>query len=288
MGLQAPDPDLLAAHRGQRVVTPSGFVLDGALDRFPAPPVSSPAEDGDGDGVVNEVDPSVVDYLEFYLLNYFTPGTYQQTERTRQGRRLMERIGCTTCHIPDLVLARDRRVAAVETSYDPQRGVFNNLFATVMPLFRTFDDGSGHPQRKVAAHKPSVVKDIFTDFKRHDLGPNFWERNFDGTLTKAFMTEPLWGVGSTAPYGHNGRYVTLEEVIKSHDGEAREARQAFMALSATRQQWIIAFLHTLILFGPPDTASTLEAGNPSHPDFPQRGHGSINLRGLFNDPSDPE
>lgn len=26
-----------------------------------------------------------------------------------------------------------------------------------------------------------LVKDIFTDFKQHDLGTNFYERNWDGT-----------------------------------------------------------------------------------------------------------
>lgn len=30
--------------------------------------------------------------------------------------------------------------------------------------------------------EPFVVSDIFADFKRHDLGPAFHERNFDGTL----------------------------------------------------------------------------------------------------------
>jgi hypothetical protein len=30
-----------------------------------------------------------------------------------------------------------------------------------------------------------VVNDIFTDFKRHDFGPNFYERNWDRTLPSA-------------------------------------------------------------------------------------------------------
>ena len=58
-------------------------------------------------------------------------------------------------------------------------------------------------------YEPFLVKNIFTDFKRHDLGPNFWERNYDGTMRKEFLSTPLWGVGSTAPYGHDGRSMNL-------------------------------------------------------------------------------
>ena len=72
MGLETADPDLSAANHGGRVVTPSGMVLDGSADGFAPPPVSDPGEDGDGDGVVDEVDAALVDYLEFYL-NYFRP-----------------------------------------------------------------------------------------------------------------------------------------------------------------------------------------------------------------------
>jgi len=41
MGLEAVDPDLLAASAGGHVVTPSGIVLDGAIDTIKAPPVAS-------------------------------------------------------------------------------------------------------------------------------------------------------------------------------------------------------------------------------------------------------
>src|SRR5688572_1010486 len=53
MGLQSPDPDILAAHQGARVVTPSGMVLDGGLDPVEVPLVQSASEDGDGDGITN-------------------------------------------------------------------------------------------------------------------------------------------------------------------------------------------------------------------------------------------
>jgi len=51
---------------------------------------------------------------------------------------------------------------------------------------------------------------------------------------------------------------------------------------------VIAFLQSLILFPPDDTASTPNPGDADAPGFPQRGHGSIALSVLFGDPRDPE
>jgi len=190
--------------------------------------------------------------------------------------------------VPDLQIDRDRRVADVETVYDPQRGIFNNLFATAAPLFDAVPDGSAYPPLKKPRHQPFLVKNIFTDFKRHDLGPNFYERNWDGTLQKEFLTRPLWGTGSKVAYGHDGRSINLAEIILRHGGEAREARDAFADLNDDRQQAILAFLDSLALFPPDDTASNLDPGDPNAPSFPQFGHGSIKLTVLFNDPTNKE
>ena len=149
MGLEAADPDLLAASEGARVVTPAGMVLDGGIDHLDPPPVATASEDGDDDGVVDEVDPALVDYLEFYLLNYFRPGRYEPyPSASRKGLRIFEEIGCASCHIPDLEIERDRRVADVDTEYDPEHGGFNGLFATAAPAVR---DGRGRERPAAAA-----------------------------------------------------------------------------------------------------------------------------------------
>jgi mono/diheme cytochrome c family protein len=288
MGLQSVDPELMQAHNGGSITTPSGMVLDGAQDQIEAPPTDNALDDPDHDGVVNEIPTSLVDFMEFYLLNYFKPAVYQQTDETRQGRVFFERIGCSQCHVPDLQIAKDRRVADVETAYDADRGIFNNLFATPAPLFDLLDDHSGFPAIKQPKLQTFLVRNIFTDFKRHNLGPNFFERNFDGTIRKEFLTTALWGVGSTSPYGHDGRSVNLLEVILRHGGEAQGVRDAFGRLSSANQERIIAFLETLIVFPPDDTASTLDPGDRSAFNFPQFGHGSIRLSALFNNPNDPE
>ncbi len=282
MGLSASnDPDLAAAHSGARVVTPAGMVLDGTKDKVDGPAAPDPVNG-------NEVDTAVVDYLEFYLLNYFKPALYKQDEDTEKGRRLFDKIGCSSCHVSDLKINHDRRVADLETNYDPVHGNFNNLFAVATPLFKTVDDGSGYPSLKQPAGGSFLVKNIFTDFKRHDLGPNFHERNWDGTMQTQFETRALWGVGSTSPYGHDGRSITLNDVILRHGGEAQQSRDAYAELSDHNQDMLIKFLNSLVLFPPDDTASTLDPGNRNTPGFPQFGHGSIKLGVLFNDPNDPE
>jgi hypothetical protein len=51
---------------------------------------------------------------------------------------------------------------------------------------------------------------------------------------------------------------------------------------------LLAFLNSLVLFPPDDTASTLDPADPSKSNFPQFGHGSIKLTVLFNDSADLE
>jgi len=288
MGMPAADPDLLMASSGGKVTTPSGMVLDGSQDTIEAPPASDPGADPDGDHVANEVPVSIIDHMEFYLLNYFKPGIYKQTRQTQRGEKLFAKLGCASCHVADLWIDHDRRVADVETVYDPVRGNLNNLFAIATPLINVVDDGSGFPALKMPKLQPFLVKDIYSDFKRHDLGPNFYERNYDGTMTTQFLTRPLWGVGSTGPYGHDGRSINLTEVILRHGGESQASRDSFATLEPEDQDAVNAFLNSLVIFPPDDTASTLDPGNKGATNFPQSGHGSIKLTVLFNNPGDPE
>lgn len=288
MGLQSVDPLTATAASGGRAVTPTGMVLDGSTDRIQRSLVTNPQDDGDRDGVTNEIPTALVDHMEFYLFNYFKPGRYQHTNNAQIGQNLMVQIGCTGCHIPNLVVTSDRRIADVETVYDANRGVFNKLFATATLLVTEQNDGSGHPTIKVPNRNSFTVRNFYADMKRHDLGPNFHERNFDGTMTTHFMTEPLWGVGSSPPYGHDGRSINLREVILRHGGEAQASRNAFDALPDSSENAILEFLNSLVLFPPDDTASNLDPGNRNTPTFPQRGHGSIRLPALFNNSNELE
>ncbi len=285
MGLQAVDPDLAAASAGGRVITPSGMVLDGSQDAIEAPPAPDPVNG-------NEIDPALVDHLEFYLLNYFKPGISQHDPSANHGSKVFDQLGCATCHVENLTVNHDRRVADLNTVYDPVNGIFNRMFATATALIHKVNDNSGYPPLMVPNGQPFVVQDIYTDFKRHDLGPNFHERNWDGTIQTEFLTRPLWGVGSLGSLGHDGRSINLTEVILRHGGEAQASRDAFANLFSQGNEGdafdLLHFLGTLVLFPPDDTASNLDPGNRAAPNFPQSGHGSIKLTVLFNNPKDPE
>src|SRR5215831_14228374 len=82
MGLQSVDPEMMQAHNGARITTPAGMVLDGSRDQIESPPTDNELADPDRDGVANEIPTSLVDYMEFYLLNYFKPAVYRQTAET--------------------------------------------------------------------------------------------------------------------------------------------------------------------------------------------------------------
>jgi hypothetical protein len=301
MGIQINDPVINAAAAGEFVVTPSGLVMDGTVDTFETSPEPEPTDpDGTephGPGLTDESGIALIDFMEFYLLNYFKPGTYRETANTNAGRALFSQIGCTSCHIPNFTVEEDRRVADVETVHRlalpveqrPPAGVFNNLFAiasTRLVVVPNSEDEVGLPIIE-PAREAFLVEDIFTDFKRHDLGPALHERNFDTTIQSTFMTEALWGVGTTAPYGHDGRSINLQEIILRHGGEATAQRNAYAALSTSQQNLIKEFLNVLILFPPEDTASNLNLPgeiDPTDPEFPTRAHGNIRLPTLFTAP----
>ena len=102
------------------------------------------------------------------------------------------------------------------------------------------------------------------------------------------MTTPLWGVGSTAPYGHDGRSATLEDVILRHGGEAQAERDAFTQLAdSDKQQRARVPTHARPLLA---TRHRLEpqARGQEQPQYPLVGHGSIDLSVLFNVPADKE
>ena len=195
----------------------------------------------------------------------------------------MKAIGCTSCHIQNFTIDHDRRLADVETVFDPANGKMNRLFATAETRWMQLEDGDAYPLT-LPQGESFEVKNIFTDFKRHDLGDAFHERNYDGSVTTHLMTEPLWGVGSTAPYGHDGRSINLEEVILRHGGEAQAQADAFAALTEDGQRQIVEFLQTLILFPPDDTASNLNPGSDEGSLQDPARHGNINLGAIFQIP----
>ena len=198
--------------------------------------------------------------------------TSAQKNAIANGSNKFVSAQCATCHKPSLIVEnptfsepsqnpryRDARFPAgqnpVARGVDPAHPITFNIRddppdnvisvnGTVVARL------GGFPRDPVSGG--SIVP-LFGDLKRHNMGPGLAESiDEDGFGASVWMTAELWGVGSTAPYLHDGRSTTLTEAILEHDGEAAGARSAFRSLSTADKADLIAFLNNLVLFKTPE------------------------------------
>jgi hypothetical protein len=228
--------------------------------------------------------------IELNGLNLLEPAlTNVQTARINRGQQVFREIGCATCHVPQLTLNtpifsepsqnpafRDgtafpagqttvnvldpRNPIRFDLTKDQPDNIIRNG-STIRARLGSFTqkDGAGR-----------TIVQLYGDLKRHVMGPRLAEpvneiagddvtpippdpRNRHTPDT--FLTENLWGVGSTAPYMHDGRATTLAEAILEHAAsdndnasEASASRAAYLRLSDQDKRAVIAFLENLVLF----------------------------------------
>jgi CxxC motif-containing protein (DUF1111 family) len=87
---------------------------------------------------------------------------------------------------------------------------------------------------------------LYSDLLLHNVASEGAVGIVDGDAgIHEFRTPPLWGIGKTAPYFHDGRAATLEESIVAHDGEAAKSRDSYLGLDAVEQEALLAFLRSL-------------------------------------------
>jgi len=87
---------------------------------------------------------------------------------------------------------------------------------------------------------------LFSDLLLHDMGPELADGIVVGDASASeFRTAPLWGVGRSAPYLHDGRAPTLDAAIVAHGGEASSSRDRYLALTPAQREALIAFLGSL-------------------------------------------
>ncbi len=183
-----------------------------------------------------------------------------------RGAQLFNQIGCNSCHVPALQTAgrifsepsqnpnyREAKFPAgqnpVARGVDPANPVTYDatldqpdniimLGDQVIARLGAFERNGDH----------AVVR-LYGDLKRHDMGPGLAE-NIDaaGNGAATFLTENLWGVGSTPQYLHDGRATTIREAIREHGGEAQDENNRFFRLNANNQRNVIRFLKNLVLF----------------------------------------
>ncbi len=255
MGLQAYDPTQLGAGNGRaRRSLPGAWQLDlgGSPDlggRLAATGIS--LDDPDGDGHPTELAEGDVDAAELAMLHAPAPAVVATAESER-GRALLASVGCLRCHVESWRieardeargLAGDRRFFELAVTSRPGTDGRPELVGKLARLDQVLPDG-----RRVPRGGAYEVTRIYSDFQQRDLGPAFWERRFDGSLQKEHRTSPLWGVGSTAPYGHSGRFGTLAEVITAHGGEAAPEAEAWARLPPAERERLLAYLRSLVLY----------------------------------------
>jgi hypothetical protein len=202
--------------------------------------------DADGDGVVDEATPDQVSALEIFITTMESPQGRKLDAAGRRGRRHFRETGCGDCHRTlqtwDSVLA----YSLPEIATAP----FENAYYEV--------DLAKAPPRFRRTRQGGLDVPLFSDLKRHDMGPDLAE-TFHGASerqNREFITAKLWGVGDSAPYLHDGRAQTLREAIELHGGEALDAREAFVWLAEREQEELLAFLRSLRLPRTPNTDVT--------------------------------
>ncbi len=135
-----------------------------------------------------------------------------QDQDVLAGKELFNKIQCASCHIPKFT-----------TGSHPDFTVLSNQ--TIRP---------------------------YTDLLLHDMGNGLADGSQDYLASgKEWRTPPLWGIGlfeivnGHTHYLHDGRARNLEEAILWHGGEAENAKNQFMDLSATERNQLILFLKSL-------------------------------------------
>jgi hypothetical protein len=222
--------DELAVHHGMQT---SRLAASGDAARVG--PFGAP--DPDGDGVVDEVSDGQLGALTLFLAMQEIPSVDLPTRAEQLalwpvGKERFEAIGCASCHVPALPLD-----SAVYTL--PPIG------PDAAPVRIDLAEHGASP-RLVRGADGKYLVPLFSDLKRHDIGPELREaRSYRSVLGPLFLTRPLWGLARSRPYLHDARAAGLEEAIVAHGGEALPAREAYEALTEEERAPLRIFLISL-------------------------------------------
>ena len=160
-----------------------------------------------------EVTGQMFDLVVFYSKHLAVPARRDvRAASVLAGKRLFYEAGCTGCHRPKFVTARD--------ADQPE-----HAFQLIWP---------------------------YSDFLLHDMGEGLADSRPEGSASgREWRTAPLWGVGLTeqvsghSHFLHDGRARGLLEAVLWHGGEAEEAREAVVRMSDEEREALLAFLRSL-------------------------------------------
>lgn len=166
-----------------------------------------------GDNVPDpEIPASTVQQTVMYIRLLSPPARGPITSQVQQGEGIFSSSGCAKCHVPTMKTG-------------PQ----------IIPQLSNVD------------------VNLYSDLLLHDMGPALADNRPDGQATGSeWKTRPLWGLrlvtdflGGQAFYLHDSSATSLSEAITLHGGEAQASRDAFVGLSDSDKQALIAFLNSL-------------------------------------------
>lgn len=241
--------------------------------------------DGDFDGVNNELSVGDITALAIYnaaqprpvtklelnqvsneltqdeLERYALPLEASTIASIQNGAQLFEDMRCSQCHTPAMVVNspiffepsnhedfRDDEFPAGQSVELPNVAIQFDLTSEILDNAMFLPNGQTLGQFERNADQAAVVR-LYGDLKRHNMGKALAEDIDEGNVgASVFLTENLWGVGSTAPYMHDGRATTLTEAILYHGGDATMSKEFFESASTADQQDLISFLDNLVLY----------------------------------------
>ncbi|HWA19843.1 MAG TPA: di-heme oxidoredictase family protein [Devosia sp.] len=162
---------------------------------------------------ISEAPDPVLDLVTFYSQNLGVPQRRDiDKPEVLAGKAAFYSAGCISCHTPKYVTSRQAEGKAQK-------------FQLIWP---------------------------YTDMLLHDMGEGLADYRPEGAADGyEWRTPPLWGIGLTETVSghtlflHDGRARNLTEAILWHGGEAEKSRQAFMQMSKTQRDSVIAFLESL-------------------------------------------
>ncbi len=210
-------------------------------------------DDFDGDGHPDELSPGDVSALVAFQATLpaptrMVPGDPAWQAAAARGEKVFTAMGCAMCHRPNLPL--NSLTFTDPAPYDTAGTLRPGEVAK--PI--SYDLGLLDWVKKLPRNdKGQILVPLFGDLKRHHISDGQVSRLGNELLAQrfverdVFITAELWGVGSTAPYGHRNDITTLDGVIRAHGGEGRDARQKYIDASDTDRSDLIAFLKTLVI-----------------------------------------
>jgi hypothetical protein len=236
-------------------------------------------KDWDLDGVSDEFSIGDISALTVYVSAQPRPATKLELHRLglldlagveissiRRGERKFHQTGCTDCHKAEMVLdlaifSEPSQSPSFGEAFFPAGQLPSDVGVFTSDPIR-FDLTADQPDNAMQVNGRTIhlgsferrsnggaVIRLYGDLKRHYMGEALAESvDETGAGPAVWITKELWGVGSTAPYLHDGRATTLTEAVLWHGGDAQSARDAAIELPDDEFADMIAFLNNLILF----------------------------------------